>query len=556
MRDFLEWVFPLGHQTGDKEYLHGLLWCAPAKRSFWSTDVDALVKRAKTWEKQKQNVYFGVGMSSAPPKQGRGKLHDITAIPCLWADIDYGKPEGAGGRKYAPNEAAALRFVDGLPVRPSILTHTGHGLQGFWLLDAPEVFFDPQARDEAAGIARGWIAYLNSQAAKMGFSLDPVGDLTRVMRLPGPPNVKGDPVPTRVIYPEKDPPRYSIDVLKARGGACLYGASARQPASVEVPDVIVVPAVVEALQENNDKFRETWAGNRDKSWSPSEYDLSIASIMAEAKIPDQDIAQAILAFRHKMGWAPEKARRKDYLDRTISRAKSASAVPMARKARTAAVEKATEGIQDASTDIAPDRREKLLKHLSVFFGLPIARIIKHGRENSRYSFVAPDGRETHIGTSDQLLSQSWMRARMVDASDSVLERAKADKWDDIIKAVIEIAEFVELRENERHVEVSDWLAEYFVERGCTRVEEDKDATSAAIMSSEPILQNGHAYVNARAFGSFVRSLTGTSHPNNREVQSLLRLAGFEEGASMQTRWNGRNIHRRYWRGPVPAGGDF
>lgn len=51
----------------------------------------------------------------------------------LWADIDYGT-EGHSVAQPHPDQASALAALSGLPA-PSLLVHTGGGLQAIWLLD-------------------------------------------------------------------------------------------------------------------------------------------------------------------------------------------------------------------------------------------------------------------------------------------------------------------------------------------------------------------------------------------------------------------------------------
>src|SRR5271166_2985252 len=38
--------------------------------------------------REKQNVYFAIGVQGQQPRRGRGKQAEVIALPGLWADID------------------------------------------------------------------------------------------------------------------------------------------------------------------------------------------------------------------------------------------------------------------------------------------------------------------------------------------------------------------------------------------------------------------------------------------------------------------------------------
>jgi len=86
------------------------------------------------------------------------------------------------------------------------------------------------------------------------------------------------------------------------------------------PDAEPPAEKMAALLANAITFRRTWEHRRDRRWSLSEYDLSLASFAAAVGWSDQEIADLIVAHRRKYG-ETRKGLRVDYLRRTIAKAR-------------------------------------------------------------------------------------------------------------------------------------------------------------------------------------------------------------------------------------------
>ena len=126
-----------------------------------------------------QNVYFGLGVHGEVQKNGaRGTAKDVIAINCVWADIDYvdeqaHKPK-TGGKILPPNEEAALKLVNDLDLKPSMVVHSGHGLQAYWIFKTPIFITDDRSRFKTADLTAGWIAAVRNTAEKHGWTIDAV----------------------------------------------------------------------------------------------------------------------------------------------------------------------------------------------------------------------------------------------------------------------------------------------------------------------------------------------------------------------------------------------
>lgn len=142
-----------------------------------------------------QGVYLGA--CTYRPEAGNGRRATDTAW-CygMWSDIDIDgpghkhDPAKHGGLVLPPDEAAARTLVaaSGLP-EPSAWVHSGGGLYAWWLFDVPA------PAQECGEMARGWQAVLAAAAATLGWHYGTgVGDLSRVLRVPGTANRK---VPAR-----------------------------------------------------------------------------------------------------------------------------------------------------------------------------------------------------------------------------------------------------------------------------------------------------------------------------------------------------------------------
>lgn len=172
---------------------------------FFTTEPDGLRAAAEYAERLDESpdvaaVYFRCTTLREVPASGRGSAADTHAVPFLWSDIDYGtdghaKPTGA---PLPPTQADAELVLaeSGLP-EPTRLIHSGGGLYALWALPAPITDLD-----QAGRLSRGVQEALGDTAARHGWSYGTgVGDLARVLRLPGSVNRKvvGKPRPARVI---------------------------------------------------------------------------------------------------------------------------------------------------------------------------------------------------------------------------------------------------------------------------------------------------------------------------------------------------------------------
>ncbi|MEU5965938.1 hypothetical protein ABZ777_32435 [Micromonospora parva] len=203
----------------------------------------------------REGIYLRVTSLTQPPEAGRRAGADASAaIPALWADLDLAgpghnlwcKPHCANAhvhicppdcttahqhttRELPPDEAAgrAVIAATGLP-EPTIWVHSGGGLYPIWLLDQPW-HLDAGNLDQAKALAKRWQAVIEHAAASHGWWYGRgVGDLSRVLRIPGTVNRKEHLTrPCRIVG--ATPHRYTVAQLQAALDAVMARIAPPEP---------------------------------------------------------------------------------------------------------------------------------------------------------------------------------------------------------------------------------------------------------------------------------------------------------------------------------------
>jgi hypothetical protein len=144
----------------------------------------------------KEDCYFGAQPTRAVPR-GRGLASDVIGLRDLYADLDV-KPGGMKTWDAARNVINTLS--DLLGVAPVGIVNSGGGLQPHWAVERGD---DTDWADEkdprhgnAQALLRRWGRLVAHTAAGWQGSVDSVYDLSRILRVPGTTNCKGEHVTT------------------------------------------------------------------------------------------------------------------------------------------------------------------------------------------------------------------------------------------------------------------------------------------------------------------------------------------------------------------------
>ena len=87
----------------------------------------------------KRDQYFQVGLSGKKYKKDQrchldeSKGRPVIALPAVFADIDFGTRGHHKSKKYPPTLDDAMSVIHGHGFDPTVVVHSGHGLQAYWV---------------------------------------------------------------------------------------------------------------------------------------------------------------------------------------------------------------------------------------------------------------------------------------------------------------------------------------------------------------------------------------------------------------------------------------
>ncbi len=321
----------------DLDGLYAYIWTDADHVSayFPLSDLDRMAHYAER-RSADSNVYFGTVLTNGPfePHQrikiSEGRLP--RAIFALWADFDFVGP--AHQKTNLPRDLADIRSLFILP--PSLIVLTGHGAHCYWVFREIWVFDDEREMKSAAVLAAKWGRAAQARAARHGWSLDSVHDLSRVLRVAGTRNLKLAGDICDVVIAEHDRERrYNAtdfaEALDLEGAPALAYQDIETPASTTRstydPGACAPQRKLEAILLNDGLFRMTWQRRRldMRDQTASAYDLATANALAKAKWTDAEIIDALIERRRIHGEADVSKYRATYFGPTLARARKNAA---------------------------------------------------------------------------------------------------------------------------------------------------------------------------------------------------------------------------------------
>jgi hypothetical protein len=425
------------------------------------------------------NAYAGMALVDPKTMKGkRGTAADARAIVGLWADIDIADPLVQKPGKNPPvNLQEALEIAYGVGVRPSVIVHSGHGLHAHWLFDRPWIFQDDDDRRVASDVARNWELTLHQVAHQRGRSLDSVGDLARVLRIPGTINTKVEIAPTNVtlFMPPISVWRSARRRTRLELESCIRAPMEGQTGNVvqveRLHDVELrmptpeernrIEANVRMACGNDQTFKETW--NRDRQdfassqHSASEYDMSLANQCAGGGWSNQDIYWAMLIWRQRHNEDTEKLlTRGDYIDLTIAKARKSNVVAIAIKkiddisnrvdrllstpVETLNTAKKTE--HDAEKD---HLKKEACHEITELLQLNITGFHREGMTTGSNYYLEIDGQKMNCGDIHALFAIRELRKNLFESTKFMINPAIEEKqW---LKAIGLLVKFMTEEEN-------------------------------------------------------------------------------------------------------------
>lgn len=541
--------------------LHSLLWTLQDKRSSWvplrygtAGGPDCITERARRLADSGKDVYVAVSLAEqAGLHDTRIKSANAAGIVGLWADLDIADPDVHKKWNLPPTVDAALELLDASQLDPTLVVHSGHGLQAWWLFNDFWAFDSENARLEAAGLAQRWNTTLQVRAAERQWVVDSTFDLARVMRVPGTLNRKGAPVmPVRLLraggprYDPHDFDDYCVDstYLSQRG---ITPARSYVPDDVEISDANKVDfELLQALVDNDETFKATWDMKRKDfaDQSPSSYDMSLATLAARAGWTDQQIADLILAFRRRHKLDTAKALRKDYIERTLGRARTG----LARDEASEALEEVGDALDEAKRagddEAIRSTRRDALDVVGQQIEIELLHLIKYMSEPPAYALATPTI-TIPLGGADGFLLWPKFRQAVASYADVLVPRFKPGEWDNICTLLMKAIEEQDVgAEATERGEVASWLNTYLAQRPPV------DTLEEAGASEYPLKEDGGRVL---LFGPGFRRwlyLTYQERLSNKELGRRLRAFGCEPDRVHVTE-GGKRTSKGVWR--LPAG---
>src|ERR1700749_1042944 len=144
-----------------------------------------------------RHVWFGVQPTNRPSDpRSRGTAREVTSIITLYADLDYKHDHKPTGMEKTEVLALIDDISDAVGTPPSALVASGYGIQPYWPIE-------PVGQIDGIHLLFRWRALLIKIANLRGVEIDTgVYDAPRILRVPGPPNIKyGDVKPTGLVTP-------------------------------------------------------------------------------------------------------------------------------------------------------------------------------------------------------------------------------------------------------------------------------------------------------------------------------------------------------------------
>ena len=417
-----------------------LIWTLPDKKSRWYAHFENVTADMRFHEKE--DVYTGVGLAPHEglrlPSNKRLKEWEVAGIAAFWSDIDVAHPVHKTAKQYPPSIEKALEALEQLPFAATIIVHSGHGVQLWWVLKEVWIFEDEADRERARRASQWWHQVVKGIFAEHGWDVDSTFDLPRVMRLPGTWNNK-EPEDRRRVevtggcgerydrqqFLDLVPEDFQATPMRARrvrsaggggnGGGNGNGYTVGNSGLVLDPDAEPPALKLELLQKGDVKFRKSWERNRTdlSDQSPSAYDMSLASIATRAGWSPQEILNTLITWRRKHGLVQKL--RLDYYERTLEKAKA----PIRQNQLLERLEAGTNEPQDEENTPIGEETESdsssRLRDLAELLGIQIHSIDRYPKGPSSYVLHTDLG-EVEIDGTHTLMNPHKFVLAVADAT--------------------------------------------------------------------------------------------------------------------------------------------
>ena len=506
-----------------------LVWTLPKKESQWYSRLDAIDQDVE--HHAHEDVYTGVGIAKRD-REARFTTHkkltedEVGGLAGMWADIDWAHPVHRKPN-LPPSLEQAMETLDGAKFEPSVLVNSGHGLQGWWLLETPWIFQTPEDHELGRRAAQWWHQHINGLYTAQGWTTDSVFNLDRIMRLPGTWNnrIPGEHLPVEIIretarrYTPQDfldlipedfqtstpPPGRTGQRKQVQNRRVANGNGGNGGLTMD-PDAEPPLLKLDALRKASPKFRKSWEQDRKDmaDQSPSAYDLSLATIALGAGWSDQEVVNLLICWRRKHDH--DLKLRENYYGSTLDKAREPIEIAQAE-----------EHLNEALAQPPEDQPEVLKETLETLFRVDIIRIVKYIGDPPIYYMYTKQGDIT-LGEISSITSQPAFRNALAMTTGVWITAVSLKAWDKRVQALLLACEEIDVGDaSHPNQETNAWLEEYLLEKP---PREEYEWLKAA-ESKQPFILNGKVHIFMDDFRKWLDINIGeqaTSHALGRRLR--------------------------------------
>jgi len=598
IRQFMKELF-----GGKPDATYILVWQLDGKRSYWFTEVEAAV--ATVMSLADEDAYVGFGLSPKDFGPGkRCKAEYVVGMIGVVADLDVLGPAHKKQNLPPTIEDALSLLPANLP--PTVIVHSGHGIQAWWLFKVPWMFEAGQERIAAAEFAQRFNLLLKAQANLRGWDVDSTFDLAHVYRIPGTMNCKPDLQPCLVTIQSRSGQRYNpADIAEFLNAVEAPWPSKRRNSRPAVsgeefvagnfvlkPAAEPPPRKFRVLIEGEPRFAEAWEHRRSdfQDQSPSVYDMSLAYYAAVCGWSDQEIVDLLIAHRRKHG--ADLKLRHDYYSLTISKARKSAAeywkdedpddffdttpveetfpsevpINLNLKDTEAAHMNSNPGEERHGPDGSvtettakqepPSGEEKtnnagkqsdsdkpaLLALLTNKLRIQIVRVIKFSGDSPQYRIETPQG-GAQLGDVDGLINQRKLRKSLAEVTGRLMRHFESEKWPRIAQLLLDCCEIIDRGEDATlRGMLFHQLQTYLSEHPPRPTIQDGDA------GREPFVDKGRVHIYLQSFRDWLRISLSEHIPQNTLTADLRAIGAAPEKFHVEI--DGENTSRSAWVLPI------
>jgi hypothetical protein len=561
-REFLEALYG---EAAD-ENLWFVIWSKASMRFVWFQSIEDALTYLKA---NQEEIYIGCGLFKEPHTGRKGTQDEVWGIRALYADIDVAHNVHSK-KNLPPNIPAARTIVEGFGCDPSVIIHSGYGLHCWWLFKEIWKFDSAEERVAAKNLSQRLHLTVLQRANDNGWTVDPVFNLDRVLRLPGTLNCKNNgSVPVKVLfssdarYNPEDFEEFLVPLEQSAQGTVTITEAERQVTSNLWEGVIFDPNAephgmkLFAEIKYNDLFRATWNKQRDpKSFgktgddSPSQYHIALAMQAAgsEAQWSNQDIVDLIIAWQrnHHPDKMHKVVHRHKYVRETILKARKF--VAQRRQKQTA--EEAELHFDTSKDDPPSEQVQKALDYVnSKIGGGRIQKLVRQLMDPPTYTLYTNHG-AIKMASAQVLYSRQRFATRVREMQKIVIY-AKTKEWIKFTEALDVIMEdrFIDDECLDVDVAFKARMERYIAISGSPTEMDLKDINT--FMHSAPFFgSDGHWHIHIEHFKKHLLANKEVDISiSNRNLSSLLVELGAKK-IKHNISVDGALTSRRTWQLPI------